>query len=187
MQTRPAMGRCFPSSRISKRRAERMAGKEIERLLAVVDRAFDRKSWHGTTLRGSLRGLTHEQASWRPAPERHNIWELTLHAAYWKHAVKRRLLSEPRGSFPREGSNWIERPAGMGAAEWKAEVRLLVDTHQAMRAAIADLRAKDLDFVAEGSKVSNFELISGIAAHDLYHAGQIQLLKRLRTSADRLT
>jgi hypothetical protein len=56
----------------------------IELLLEIMDQAFDRKGWHGTTLRGALRGVTPAQALWRPGPDRHNVWELTVHAAYWK-------------------------------------------------------------------------------------------------------
>ncbi|MCP4204404.1 MAG: DinB family protein [bacterium] len=156
-----------------------MPSGQLEILLAAIDQAFDKKSWHGTNLRGALRGVTHAQASWRPAPARHNIWELTLHAAYWKYAVRRRLLGEPRGSFPHKGSDWFPRPQGKSAADWKQDVRLLVETHRSMRNAIAGLRASDLHYVPAGSTVSNLELVSGIAAHDLYHAGQIQLLKRL--------
>ncbi len=156
-----------------------MPSGQLEILLAAIDQAFDKKSWHGTNLRGSLRGVNHTEASWRPAPERHNIWELTLHAAYWKYAVRRRLLGEPRGSFPHKGSDWFPRPDGKTAADWKEDVRLLVEIHRSMRDAIAGLRASDLRYVPANSKVSNLELVSGIAAHDLYHAGQIQLLKRL--------
>ncbi|MCA1586668.1 MAG: hypothetical protein LC791_18490 [Acidobacteria bacterium] len=82
-------------------------------LLDLLDEAFDRKSWHGANLRGSIRALTPAVAAWRPAEGRHNIWELVVHAAYWK-----------------------ERP----------------HPHR---------------------------LDSGHCAHDLYHAGQIQLIKRL--------
>ena len=88
------------------------AAEQIDLLLTVLDQAFDKKSWHGTNLRGSLRGITHSQASWRPAAERHNIWELTLHGAYWKYIVRRRLLGERRGSFPHKGSDWFPRPEG---------------------------------------------------------------------------
>ncbi len=160
-----------------------MASKELAALLTVLDQAFDKKSWHGTNLRGSLRGITHSEASWRPAPERHNIWELTLHAAYWKYIVRRRLLGEPRGSFPYKGSDWFPRPEGRTATDWKRDVHLLVDTHGALRGAILQLRPSDLHVTPAGSKVSNFALISGVAAHDLYHAGQIQLLKRLGAKA----
>ncbi len=156
-----------------------MPARQIELLLTLLDQAFDTKSWHGTNLRGSLRGIGASQASWRPAPERHNIWELTLHAAYWKYVVRRRLLEEKRGSFPHQGSDWFPRPDGRDEADWKADVALLAETHRGLRRAVAALRLADLDARPGGSKVSNLQLITGVAAHDLYHAGQIQLLKRL--------
>ena len=58
-------------------------------------------------------------------------------------------------------------------------MQLLVETHESMRSAIGDLRPSELYETPRGSKVSHFTLISGVAAHDLYHAGQIQLIKRL--------
>src|SRR3954464_6244487 len=79
-------------------------------LLRVIDQAYGQKSWHGTTLRGALRGLTAEEALWRPGPNRHNIWELTLHAAYWKYIVRRRLAGDSVGSFDRKPSNWPDIP-----------------------------------------------------------------------------
>jgi uncharacterized damage-inducible protein DinB len=147
----------------------------LTELLSMVDEAFDRKAWHGTTLLGSLRGLDSERAARRPGPDRHNIWELVVHAAYWKYTVRRRLTGEKRGSFPLAGSNWFERPSA--GATFRADVRLLVDQHLALRATIAALPERAL---AErtGTITKDF-LIRGIAAHDLYHAGQIQLLKRL--------
>jgi hypothetical protein len=147
-------------------------------LLAAIDEAYDRRSWHGTSLRGSVRGLTPARAAWRPARGRHNIHELVVHAAYWKYAVRRRLTRGKRGSFPLKGSNWFER-AGAGAAAWRADVALLDSTHRALREAIASLPESALDDAPPGTTATNRWLIAGIAAHDLYHAGQIQLIKRL--------
>jgi hypothetical protein len=152
---------------------------EIDHLLAIVDAAYNRHSWHGTNLRGSIRGLTPRVASWRPAPNRHNIWEIVVHAAYWKYIGLRRLTGGARGSFPLTGSNFFERKTGLTDAQWKADVKLLDSQHHALRSAIAALSPRDLKTTPPGSKVSNFALLSGVAAHDLYHAGQIQLLKRL--------
>ena len=59
-------------------------------VLALLDEAFSKKTWHGPNLRQAIKGVTAKQAAWRPAPRRHNIWEETLHAAYWKYAVRRR-------------------------------------------------------------------------------------------------
>lgn len=156
--------------------------KSIDLLLRLIDEAFDRKSWHGTNLRGSLRGLSTEEVAWRPQPKRHNIWEVAVHAAYWKYTVRRRLLGEQRGSFPLKGSNWFERPiSGVNdESQWKSDVALLVSTHASLRNAVSQLLPKDLARPADGGKTTVLSLVTGIAAHDLYHAGQIQLLKRLR-------
>jgi hypothetical protein len=151
----------------------------IPHLLFLIDSAYDRVSWHGPNLRGALRGVTPEQAAWRPAADRHNIWELTVHAAYWKYVAWRRLTGAKRGSFPSEGSNWLVRPKQVSPKAWKSDLALLDDTHRTLRDVVEGLRPADLPKKPKGSKVSNLALVTGIAAHDLYHAGQIQLIKRL--------
>jgi hypothetical protein len=155
-----------------------MAVGDVQLLLSVIDRAYDRRSWHGTNLRGSIRGLSAERAAWRPAPARHNVWEIVVHAAYWKYAVWRRFAKAGRGRFPLRGSNWFPRHGG-GDADWRADVALLQQMHLALRDQVSRLPAGALHRTPRGSTVSNFDLLAGIAAHDLYHAGQIQLLTRL--------
>jgi len=88
-------------------------------LLANLDAAYDKRGWHGTTLRGSLRGLTPDDVYRRPAKGRHTIWELVAHAAYWKYAVRRRLTGGKRGSFSLKGSNWYEAPPRAGERAWR--------------------------------------------------------------------
>ena len=98
-----------------------MPRKEIKSLLSLLDEAYAGPAWHGPCLRGALRGVTHREAAWRPAPGRHNIWELTVHAAYWKYAVRRRLLGEMRGSFSEKGSNFFSRPTELSERAWKRD------------------------------------------------------------------
>jgi len=152
---------------------------EVSQLLAILDQAYNRPSWHGTNLRGSVRRVTAKQAAWRPAPGRHNIWENVVHAAYWKYAASRRFVDRPQGSFHYRGSNWFRAPEEAVERAWKADVALLDRMHALVRDAAARLSTRQLYQTPRGKKVSNFALLSGIAAHDLYHAGQIQLLKRL--------
>ena len=151
----------------------------VASLLDQLDEAYDRRSWHGTNLRGALRGVGSEEAAWRPAPERHNVWEITLHAAYWKYAAWRRIAGEKRGAFPREGSDWFPTPTPPTATRWREDVTLLGEFHRRLRRAVADLTDADLRRRVPGGKETVGRLVRGIAAHDLYHAGQIQLLKRL--------
>jgi hypothetical protein len=151
----------------------------LDPLLVLIDTAYDHASWHGPNLRGSLRGVRLDAASWRPQPGAHNIWELLVHAAYWKYVVWRRLTGARRGSFPLDGSNFFERPLRRTAAAWRDDLRLLDAVHGDLRAAVEATRPQDLSAPLPGSAVTRLKLITGAAAHDVYHAGQIQLLKKL--------
>jgi uncharacterized damage-inducible protein DinB len=152
---------------------------EIKLLLAMLDEAFEKSAWQGPNLRGVLRGVTARQAAWRPAPGRHNIWELAVHAAYWKYAVWRRLTGARRGSFAHKGSNWFEPPASATERAWRADLALLVGEHARLRAAIGRLSPSDLAKKAAGSRRTTAALVYGVASHDVYHTGQIAMLKRL--------
>ncbi|MGB2867685.1 MAG: DinB family protein [Bacteroidota bacterium] len=154
------------------------SSSSITLLLDIIDESFEKKAWHGPNLRGSIRGLTAKEAAYRPSGKRHNIWEIVVHCAYWKYIVRRRILGEKRGSFALKGNNWFMRPEEPDEEEWGNDVFLLENEHRAMREAIADLSDADLRNIPTGSKVSNRAIITGIASHDVYHAGQIQLLKK---------
>jgi hypothetical protein len=150
---------------------------ELATLLALLDEAYDKRAWHGPTLRGALRGVTAAGAARRPGPGRHNVWELAVHCAYWKYAVRRRLTGEKRGRFPLEGSNWFPRPGEASDRAWKADLELLANEHRQLRAVVAALPPAALDGSVAGRRRAH--MIRGIAAHDLYHAGQVSLTKRV--------
>jgi hypothetical protein len=156
-----------------------MAHPEIEHLIGLLDEAYNRAAWHGPNLRGSIRGLTAREAALSPRAGRHNIWEIVIHAAYWKYAVKRRLLGEKRGSFSLQGSNWFVRPMDRSEKAWREDIKLLDREHQRLKEAVSSFQPKNLDRPAQGSKTLARRLIAGIALHDVYHAGQIQLIKKL--------
>ena len=153
----------------------------VRLLLEVFDQAYMAPSWHGTPLKGAIRGVSARQALWRPGGgrNRHCIWDLVLHTAYWKCMVRRRLLRNPDISFPRDGANWPALPDQQNESTWKRDRALLDEQHRLLHEAIADLRSAQLARKGWRSKWPVKAEIYGIASHDLYHAGQIQILKRL--------
>lgn len=156
-----------------------MPGPEIGLLLRQLHRAYDVQSWHGTNLNSSLHNLAPELAIWRPQPERHNIAELVVHAAYWKYRVYRRIsAAEPR-SFDLPGSNFFTRELPYTDDEWVADRNLLRQWHERLVRAVELFDPDQLPQQVGKSIHTYYDLILGAAAHDLYHAGQIQLLKRL--------
>jgi hypothetical protein len=146
-----------------------------EILLALLEEAYSKKTWHGPNLRQSLKGVTARQAAWRPASKRHNIWEEVLHAAYWKYAARRHIQNGKRGSFPLKGSNFFARPEKGKAteADWRADLRILENEHRALMET-----ARKILKSAIPEKLRR--TLYGVAFHDVYHAGQIRLLRRLQ-------
>ncbi len=143
-------------------------------ILKLLDEAYEKSAWHGPNLKQAIRGVSAKQAAWRPAPGHHNIWEETLHAAYWKYVVRRRIEGGKRGSFALKGSNFFPRPSKGNLTEtaWQTDKALLETEHRALRAAVVKA-------VRKSSWVKLERHIRGIAFHDIYHAGQIRLLRRL--------
>lgn len=145
-----------------------------ELILRLLDEAYEKRTWHGPNLRQSIRGVSAKQAARRPGPGRHNIWELALHAAYWKYAVRRRMEGGKRGGFVLKGSNFFLRPEKGKLTEgaWRSDRDLLDREHRALRAAVQQ--------ALRNGRASKFlRHIYGVCLHDVYHAGQIRLLRRL--------
>jgi hypothetical protein len=147
-------------------------------ILELLDEGYEKKTWHGPNLKQAIKGVTAQLAGWRPGKVRHNIWEETLHAAYWKYAVRRRIEGGKRGAFALPGSNFFVRPeAGKNTEKaWRADRQLLEREHVLLRAAVA----KALKTRRESKLL---RMLYGVALHDVYHAGQIRLLRRLGEGA----
>jgi len=152
---------------------------ETSLLLRLLDESYERKAWQGPNLKGALRGVGAGEAAWRPARGRHNIWELAIHAAYWKYAVWRMLARQKKGAFGEKGSNWFARPVSPTERAWRSDLALLDDMHRRLKDAVAKLSAGSLGTKPPGSRYRTDTLVYGVASHDVYHTGQIQILKRL--------
>jgi len=149
-------------------------------ILRFLDEAYNKQAWHGPQLRGTLRRVNAKQAVWRPKSDRHNIAEIAVHCAYWKYAVRRRILGEKRGSFPLKGSNWFTIEGPLADTRWKEFVKLLDAEHRALRRAIEHASWAQLIAGPGGGPTRSAAHVHGAAMHDLYHAGQIQTLKALQ-------
>jgi hypothetical protein len=129
---------------------------------------LDKKTGTGPTC-GAHSRVTAACGPGGPVPQ-HNIWEYALHAAYWKYVVRRRLIGEKRGSFVLPGSNFFARPVELTEAAWKRDIEILLTMHQDLRSAVLHLPVNQ--------SAATLHMVRGAAAHDIYHAGQIRLLRR---------
>lgn len=144
-----------------------------DRLARILEEGYGRAegAWHGPDFKVALADVSTELAFWRPSPERHNIAEIALHHAYFVRAVRGRLSGAPLEPFVLEGDEWFP-VSDQSRLTWQ-RIRDVVDSEQRRLAAVV------LDARADAAEA--FDLVLGITCHAVYHAGQVQLIKRLRS------
>jgi hypothetical protein len=140
-----------------------------------------RQGWHGgDTPLDAVSDVSVKTALWRPAAGRSNIWELTLHIAYWKYEVRRRLEGGKGPRFPRSPANFPVLPKRPDQAAWDADRALLAEEHGRLLEVVAAIPPSRYGRrVQVGKRWSVGEMVLGIAQHDAWHTGQIVMLKRL--------
>lgn len=123
-----------------------------------------------------LSDVSAEQAARRPIESAHSIWELVLHISAWERIVRERLTSETAVE-PTDEENF---PPVRDASEeaWKETLMRLEEGNRALRDRIAQLDEAQLDDIVPGAPYSVYFMLHGVIQHDLYHAGQIALLKK---------
>jgi uncharacterized damage-inducible protein DinB len=148
---------------------------EMKRIIDLLDRAGGGDAWHGPSVDTTLDGVSAAQAGARLIADGHSIWELAQHIAVWERVVARRLSGERVEPTPAE--DWPPVPT-MSDDAWRRTVADLRRARSELRAALAAFDARRLDEMVPGRHHSFYVMVHGAVQHDLYHAGQIALLKK---------
>lgn len=163
--------------------------KEAERALDQLQRAFAGDPWYGAPLMALLEGIDAPMAAAHPIPAAHSIWEIVLHIIAWKNEVRKRLAGKAPAD-PEEG-DWVKTPSPTDTG-WRATIDQLEIAQDKLVAGISALTDEDLDRKIGGDRdrplgsgVSAYVTIHGIIQHDIYHAGQIGLLRKAVRSGER--
>jgi uncharacterized damage-inducible protein DinB len=147
----------------------------------LLRHAFEGDAWHGPAMLELLEDVDAATAASRPLPKGHSIWELVLHVAVWDAAVLRRLDGE---IFQPEGTaNFPVVPKRPTEAAWKRTIADAKRTHDLLVKTIAALPEPRLRERVPGKKYDFYFMLHGVAQHELYHAGQIAILKKMRAPA----
>jgi uncharacterized damage-inducible protein DinB len=148
---------------------------EINRILDQMDRAFAGDAWHGPSLESLLDGISGEDASQHPVRGAHSIWELVNHIAAWNSIVRQR--AEGTAVAVSTEMDW---PPVWEATEmtWQRSLAHLRDCRARFRAVVRKLPEDKLDEIVPGKDHSLYVMLHGAIQHDLYHAGQIAVLKK---------
>jgi uncharacterized damage-inducible protein DinB len=148
---------------------------EVRRINDQLKRAFEGTAWHGDSLTEILAGVTAEQAAAKPIAGGHSIWELVAHITYWEDIGRKRINGDEAKYA--DADDW--KPiVDTSETAWQAALDQLRQSNQTLRDTIATLTDEQLKEKAAGQEYSIYFLLHGVIQHDLYHAGQISLLKR---------
>src|SRR3954466_12471277 len=149
---------------------------ELGRIADQLKRAYEGPAWSGPSLLDVLNDVTAAEAAAKPIPDAHSIWEIVHHIRAWEDVVSRRLQGEPF----REYSGTEDWPAVVETTEaaWRAALDGLKTSNHNLRQVINGFEQMRLSGLVPGSDYSFYVLVHGAVQHDLYHAGQIGLLKK---------
>ena len=150
---------------------------EVERILDQLKRAYEGNAWHGPSVREALAGVTAEQAHARPLAHAHSISELVRHIAVWEDAGRRRLQGDRAQIEISSPEDWPPAQDTSEAA-WEQAKAALDRGHQALVEAIERLPESRLDEPILEGMSTVYVTLHGVIQHDLYHAGQISMLKK---------
>jgi uncharacterized damage-inducible protein DinB len=146
--------------------------RRVEQMLLELNAAWNGEPWYGTALRTMLEGIDEKTAWRRPIAEGHTIAELTAHVATWIDVVRERLAGEkpevpPERDFPPvDGLTWPQLLARLQRA------------HSALVDAVARMDDTDFDKIVPGKDYTAAFMLDGLIQHNVYHAGQIALLRK---------
>ena len=142
----------------------------------VLQEGFGPGAWHGPDLKAALADVTSSLALWRPAAGRHNIAEIALHHAYFVRSVRAQLSAAPVEPFVAEGEDWFD-VSDEPRLSWTAIYTTLESEQDRLRATVDDVETGRITPAMTPDQC--FALVLGITCHAVYHAGQIQLIRRL--------
>jgi len=149
---------------------------EVKRILDQMDRSFEGDAWHGPPLKPLLDGMTAEDAAKHPIHAAHSIWELVLHVTAWNTIVHEELAGASAQITPE-----LDWPPVWEATDiqWQRAVQNLVEARGRLRRAVEGFRDEQLDErPSKRTNNSRYVMLHGIVQHDLYHVGQIALLRK---------
>jgi uncharacterized damage-inducible protein DinB len=152
-----------------------MAMTEIDRIADQLERGFDGDAWHGDSLLKILEGVNARQAAATPIANAHSIWEIVNHIRAWRTAVEARLAGQVR-----ELAGTADWPPVTDRSDtaWRDCIRDLCQRHQSFITAVRAFPESKLNDMAPNRDHSYYVLLHGMVQHDLYHAGQIAILKK---------
>ena len=151
---------------------------EVHRIAKQLQRTFQGRAFHGPTIEEALEGVSAKTAAARTPGGAHNIWQIVLHVTFWQDTVRRWLQGE--AVRPGPGDDWLEVRDKSDAA-WQLAIRDLRRSNEQLRDEVMMLDEARLEEPIFEGMSKTYVAVHGILQHNIYHAGQVSLLKKINS------
>lgn len=142
----------------------------------ILEEGYGPGAWYGSDLKAAVADVAPSAAFKRPAEGRHNIAEVALHHAYWAGQIESKLTGKAAAEFPLTGEDWFELNDDK-TLSWKKVLSTLDAAQDRLATTVKALAGGKNSSPLSEKEIADF--VVGITGHAAYHAGQIQLIKKL--------
>lgn len=150
---------------------------ETSRIADQINRSLVGEAWHGPAVFEPLEGITARQAAAHPLENTHSIWELVIHLAVWAEETRDRYHGGGRDRLTPE-QDFPGLPEPSDEAAWEAAKKRLLAAHESWCVELGKIDPSHLYPPQREKFPSLYVILHGLVAHNLYHAGQIVLIKK---------
>jgi uncharacterized damage-inducible protein DinB len=154
-------------------------GPQIEERSRIADqlkRAFEGDAWHGPAVLEVLEGMSAHAAAAKPIAGAHSVWELVLHMAAWDGAIRRRMEGQALQLSPEQDFPPVKDTSD---SAWRSALETLKQRHADLIQGVLAMPDYRLTSQVPGKDYDFYHMLHGAVQHELYHAGQIALLKKV--------
>ena len=150
---------------------------EINRIHHLLQATFNGEPWHGPSVMSILTGISATQASQKPVANVHSIWELVLHMTAWRTFTWEKVRGNAAYDITSAEQDW-PMVSTTGEQAWQQALHGLQQSQEHVLDVLKQSGDELLDKIVPGRTYTYYVLLQGIIQHDLYHAGQLVLLKK---------
>lgn len=153
---------------------------EVQRILQHYENVLNGEPWYGDPIWQILEGIAPQTAAAPNPSGGHTIWEILMHTTFWEEVAAQRLVGERAGLVAEK--NFLATPQPT-PSNWSRTLDEFRRSNQKLREAIAKLEVARLDESTAAGKRSFYAEAHGAIEHDIYHAGQVALLRKVQAAS----
>jgi uncharacterized damage-inducible protein DinB len=152
--------------------------QEIARIVKSLTGNLNGKGWFGNNLQQQLEGITAEKATIIPQNLNHSIAEIINHMMAWRLFIIEKLNGNAGYEVWETDLDWVKIPH-LSESDWQKLQNQLAENQALLVKTISEKGEALLETKVDGREYNFRLMLNGIVQHDIYHIGQISIVRKL--------